>query len=449
MNRKRLVLLVAALAVAAALVAVAAPRDTKQTTSKAPSRAAAPSYFGAVKSIVDARCTGCHRSGGIAPFALTSYSATKKHSAEMAYVVKNRIMPPWHAARGVRRYLNDPSLTRAQIDTIVRWAHAGAPRGNPATKRPALKTVAPTLTRVDRRIQLPEPYTPKGWLPGGDDYHCFVVPWSADRTQYVTGFNLVPGVRKQVHHMIAFVASPSSAATVDRWDAGDSGPGYRCYGGASAVGASAIPVRLLAGWAPGLMGGDLPRRTGIEIAPGSRLILQFHYNLEHMHGMPMPDRSTLEFEVADSVERRAAMLPVVNVGWLLAPASFAIPPTGKPVVHSWSGDPTAFMRFLGDDIDTSNGLSVEGAILHMHRLGVGGTVTLEHASAATETLLRVPHWDFNWQRAYFFARPLQFNSGDRLSVSCTHRNTTKRLVTWGESSSDEMCIAFVYVAERH
>src|SRR5215210_4626992 len=392
MNRKRLVLLVAALAVAAVLVAVAAPRDTKQTTSKAPSRAAAPSYFGAVKSIVDARCTGCHRSGGIAPFALTSYSATKKHSAEMAYVVKNRIMPPWHAARGVRRYLNDPSLTRAQIDTIVRWAHAGAPRGNPATKRPALKTVAPTLTRVDRRIQLPEPYTPRGWLPGGDDYHCFVVPWSGDRTQYVTGFNAIPGVPKQVHHIIVFLAGPSDAATVDGWDAAEAGPGYRCYGGASGVGARTIPVRLLAGWAPGLAGGDFPAGTGIEVPRGSRLILQFHYNLEHAHmtGGPKPDRSSLEFEVAESVERRAAMLPVVDLGWIVAPPTFAIPGNGRAVRHSWSGDPTFLARFFGGGIDLAAGVTVEGVILHMHRLGLSGAVTLRRASGARETLLRIP-----------------------------------------------------------
>ena len=43
--------------------------------------------------------------------------------------------------------------------------------------------------------------------------------------------------------------------------------------------------------------------------------------------------------------------------------------------------------------------------------------------------------------------PVRFNNGDRLSIRCTHRNRTKRDVTWGENSSDEMCIGFVYVSE--
>jgi len=83
----------------------------------------------------------------------------------------------------------------------------------------------------------------------------------------------------------------------------------------------------------------------------------------------------------------------------------------------------------------------------MHRLGLSGTVTLRRASGATETLLRVPRGDFDWQRAYFLADPPTFRAGDRFGVSCTHRNATRRTITWGESSSDEMCIGFVYVAE--
>ncbi|MDQ3778274.1 MAG: monooxygenase, partial [Actinomycetota bacterium] len=38
--------------------------------SAAPAR---PTYFQDVKPILDARCTGCHQAGGIAPFKLTSY----------------------------------------------------------------------------------------------------------------------------------------------------------------------------------------------------------------------------------------------------------------------------------------------------------------------------------------------------------------------------------------
>ena len=226
-------LLLALLAAAGAIAAAAASRGTTPASpATRDSTTRPPTYFGDVKPIVDGRCAGCHRLGGIAPFSLTSYASARAHREEMAYAVSRRLMPPWHAQRGVRRYLHDPSLTTGQIGAIVRWAKAGGPRGDAAHAKPAVASVAPSMTRVDRRVRLAQPYTPKGWLPGGDDYHCFVVPWTGDRTQYVTGFDAIPGVPQEVHHIIAFLAAPSDAATVDGWDAAEAGPGYRCYGGA-------------------------------------------------------------------------------------------------------------------------------------------------------------------------------------------------------------------------
>jgi mono/diheme cytochrome c family protein len=435
--------------VAAAVAAVVSvlSRGSPAAPAKSSPR---PTYLADVKPILDGRCAGCHRIGGIAPFSLTTYDGARTHREEIAYAVAHRIMPPWHAKRGVRQYLNDPSLTSAQIETLVRWVKRGAPRGDRAGARAALPSVTPKLSRVDLRVQVPQPYTPKGWLPGGDDYHCFDVPWTADTTKYVTGFNALPGVPTEVHHIIAFVAHPNDASTVDAWDAADPGPGYRCYGGASAVGAQTIPVRLLSGWAPGLAGGDFPAGTGIDVAPGSRLILQVHYNLRHAHmtGGPKPDQTALEFELADGVERRAAFLPVVNFAWIISPPTFSIPAGTRQVTHAWSGDPRLAARFFAPDLDLSTGLTVEGAILHMHGLGRSSRLDLLHADGKREPLLVIPRWDFNWQRAYYLAQPAQLAPGDRLSVSCTHTNTTKRTITWGESSSDEMCLGFVYVAEN-
>jgi mono/diheme cytochrome c family protein len=437
-------------AVVVAVAAGAGVASVWQPGASSAKSAGPPTYFHDVKPIVDGRCAGCHRIGAIAPFSLTSYASAKQHRLEIADAVRSRVMPPWHAKTGVRAYVNDPTLTTAQIDAIVRWANAGAPRGNPATAKPALPSVTPKLSRVDLRVQMPQPYTPKGWLPGGDDYHCFDIPWTASTTTYVTGFNAIPGVPTEVHHIIAFVARPNDASIVDGWDAADPGPGYRCYGGASAVGAETIPVRLLSGWAPGSAGGDFPAGTGIDVAPGSRLILQVHYNLRHAHliGGPKPDRTALEFALADRVDRRAAMLPVVNFGWIIAPPTFSIPAGARQLTHTWTGDMSLAARFFAPDLDLAQGLTIEGAILHMHGLGRSARLEVVHADGKREPLLAIPHWDFNWQRAYYLAQPAKLDQGDQLSVSCTHTNTTKRNITWGESTSDEMCIGFVYVAER-
>ena len=41
-------------------------------------------------------------------------------------------MPPWHIDKslGIQEFQNDRSLSDAQIDTIVKWVDAGAPKGD-------------------------------------------------------------------------------------------------------------------------------------------------------------------------------------------------------------------------------------------------------------------------------------------------------------------------------
>ena len=171
-----------------------------------------------------------------------------------------------------------------------------------------------------------------------------------------------------------------------------------------------------------------------------------HYNLAN--AAPRPDRSVAELSLADAVDRRALYVPVVNPLWLLDPASFRVPAGARRVTHTFSADPRPFVRFLVPDLDTSRGLAVHNVLLHMHRLGRRGQVAVDRADGRREVFLTVPRWDFNWQREYRLAEPVALEPGDRLSIRCEHTNTTRRLVTWGEDSSDEMCVGFVYVTER-
>jgi Copper type II ascorbate-dependent monooxygenase, C-terminal domain len=405
---------------------------------------ARPTYFQDVKPILDSRCTGCHVEGGIAPFRLTGYLDAYRHREAIAAAVESRVMPPWHADSRLRRYRFDPSLTNAQIATLVRWAGRRGPRGDSSRPGRPLPSVAPRLSRVDARIPMGAAYAPRS-RGGNDDYRCFVLPWVPDRPTFVTGSNVQPGRRRQVHHIILYLATPANAATVEAWDREDARPGYGCYGGPSATGRQSFGFQLLAGWVPGSFGTDFAAGTGIRVAPGSRLVLQVHYNL-HAVKTARPDRSVVELKLDDSVAKRAVYAPLVDPAWVLSPWSFRIPARRAKVPHSFTGDPRELFR-LASGMDLSNGFVIHSLLLHMHRLGRNGSVTLEHASGRREVLLRVPRWEFNWQREYHLATPSVFAPGDRLALRCEHGNPTKQLKTWGENSSDEMCIAFLYVSE--
>ncbi len=67
-------------------------------------------------------------------------------------------------------------------------------------------------------------------------------------------------------------------------------------------------------------------------------------------------------------------------------------------------------------------------------------------------LVYVKNWDFNWQTGYEFKTPLHIPAGSRVDLEARYNNSSDnplnpnnppRLVTWGEQTTDEMCIAFL------
>jgi hypothetical protein len=79
---------------------------------------------------------------------------------------------------------------------------------------------------------------------------------------------------------------------------------------------------------------------------------------------------------------------------------------------------------------------------HMHVLGVHARIAAESAVNG-ETLLFDGPYDFN-EQSYHLIPPLALDKGDRVRVDCTHHNTTSKDVTFGESTTSEMCFAGIY-----
>jgi len=79
----------------------------------------------------------------------------------------------------------------------------------------------------------------------------------------------------------------------------------------------------------------------------------------------------------------------------------------------------------------------------MHTKGRRVTV-----KAGNSCLVDIPAWDFHWQQAYFFSTPLPITVGTQLSLSCTWDNPTGAAVTWGEKTSDEMCLSYIYATQN-
>jgi hypothetical protein len=90
----------------------------------------------------------------------------------------------------------------------------------------------------------------------------------------------------------------------------------------------------------------------------------------------------------------------------------------------------------------------------MHLLGQSMQITLNPGTPTQRTILDVPNYNFHYQKAYDLQQPIAVVRGDKIQVSCTYdpvlrqelptlRNLPARFVTWGDGSSDEMCLGLV------
>src|SRR4029078_13652965 len=92
-----------------------------------------------VLPILQKNCQSCHRPGQIAPMSFLSYESTRPWAKAMKTAVATRKMPPWFADPQFGHFSNDRSLKSNEIETIAKWADAGAPEGNVKDAPPPVK----------------------------------------------------------------------------------------------------------------------------------------------------------------------------------------------------------------------------------------------------------------------------------------------------------------------
>jgi hypothetical protein len=410
-----------------------------------------------IKPLADQMCNNCHQTGGIAPMPLADYATVRPMARLIANQVRNRIMPPWMPRDGCRSLVDVRGLTDVEIAKFVAWEAAGAPEGNMADYRPLgmrADTTRPLpSTPGDIIVQPAEPYLPNQRLQ--DDYRCFIVDPRMTETRDVVGVRVVPGNPRIVHHMLLFEVRSGGLAQLQRNDDRDPGPGYTCFGGPDVnanvrAGTSGdlidLDMQQVAGWAPGGVDGYMPAGTGIRLKPGSRLVMQVHYNLQ-MSTRNMTDRTRVELFLSPAGTTQQAL-------WLpQSEATFTIPAGVGPT------DPRA--RAVANFRNTQLPVRVFGVFPHMHQLGHSIRVEAITNSGTSNCLVDIPRWDFHWQQNYFFRtpfRPAVGPTGDTLRTTCVWDNRAEnqafvdgmqlppRDVRWGEGSTDEMCLNYYYIS---
>lgn len=87
-----------------------------------------PDYETEVAPILIERCVGCHVEGGIGPFAMNSHQMVQGWSPMIREVIMTQRMPPMQVDPDVHNWYNSGNMPVEEIQTLIHWIEAGAPR---------------------------------------------------------------------------------------------------------------------------------------------------------------------------------------------------------------------------------------------------------------------------------------------------------------------------------
>ncbi len=449
-----------------------------------------PTYYRDVQPIIDKNCVGCHVDGGIAPFSLENPKDAVQYARDAQFAVQGKRMPPWMPGGESPKFKDETKLTDEEIAIIANWAWAGAPLGKIADAKPRVTPVA-RIQKADVTMDIGKPFTPNPSYT--DEYRCFIVDPKVDTERFITGYDIVPGNKKMVHHVIIFTVEPQKVADIRKLEQNADGRGgYECFGGPGVpirlgAGTSGLGFSIMGNWVPGTAGGvQYPSGTGIALKPGTVLVLQVHYNLLGGKG---DDRTVAKLNLAPQGEKitRLSSSLFLSPVEVACPSGISTDPNNacsreaayKSVEPYQEPELTTALRsgllltYCQTKPKYENGITTtqcefpvtaDRSILriqaHMHLLGKAVKLEVNPNKNTRKVLLDIPRWDFHWQTGYALEKPIEVSKGDVVRLTCTWDNTKEnqpwlngkqlepRYAVWGEGTRDEMCLAGFTAAPR-
>jgi hypothetical protein len=456
-----------------ALVALlfALPACTESSPSRSAQRAdVGPTYHADVAPLLARSCGSCHVAGGLAPFALDSYESASGLADAIVAATEAGTMPPWGTAesdlcRPQHGWKGDVRLSPDELELLRAWRDDGTPEGDAA--HAAELPQPPSMSLPDATVTL-TPELPWVAQPGADQFRCFSLDMGLSETQWINGFQVVPGNRAVVHHVVLTI-DPTGASLADVDETGS----FDCGSG----GTMDFPdPRVLGVWLPGGLPFELAPDIGVEAPAGSRLVMQIHYHT----GGPDAAPDTTGVELRYTEGRPDYLMVPVGIGNFekteangdglqrgpndtLYGARFFVPAN----VAGHTEEMVLTVPDTGDDGAPLPEIRVLGAAAHMHLVGTDLLVEVEKAPPwlgdGPECLLHEPHWSFDWQRTYLYDAPFEslprLRPRDRIRVRCAYDNTLANPyvqralgdlglsspvdVELGEGTLDEMCLAIL------
>ena len=385
-----------------------------------------------VAPIFQRSCQQCHRPGQIAPMSLLSYEEARPWAKSIKQRVAKREMPPWHADPKVGLpYAGDVSLSDDEIETIVGWVDAGAPRGNPRDLPAPVAFPADDewgIGEPDLILTMAEEYVVPA--EGPDQFVNFYLPTGLTEDRYIKAVEIMPSRagRENIHHVMAYaIQDEEDYVGVEV----DDRPRTRADGSRTGT--------IIMEYAVGNRGDVFPEGTGRPLRAGADVRFGIHY---HSRGEVVRDRTSIGF-----VFYPKGVIPKHRIiSTRIMTTNLDIPAGAENVRHD------AYFRL-------KQPAKVINFQPHMHYRGKSMYLEAIRLNGRPEILCSVPAYDFYWQITYPFAEPPVYPAGTLLHVVSYHDNSADNpdnpdpglWVGWGANTTDEMAIGwtdFIYISDE-
>jgi hypothetical protein len=379
-------------------------------------------FYRDVLPILQKNCQSCHRPGEVAPMSFLTYDSTRPWARAIKTAVQSGKMPPWFADPQYGHFANDRKLTSDQVTTLVSWVDGGAVMGDPAGGPPPVEWPAGWQIKPDVVVAAPPATVPPN---GTVEWGYITVPSGFTQDTWVTSIEVRPTIRDVVHHVVIFIKphSPDVPYGVPFWDQkkrdvkGTAAPGQG-FLSARAVSDSGESVSLFsivgaggieAVYVPGVPPMDYRIHDAAKLIPAnSDIVFQVHYTPV---GREVKEVTQIGFTVAKAPPQRRFLTFSLQPPSISDPKVFRIP-AGDP---NWQSPPV--------DTTFTADAKLVWMMPHMHLRGKDMTYRVSLPDGHSETVLRVPRYDFNWQIGYDVARPIDLPKGARLRIDAHFDNS--------------------------
>ena len=370
-------------------------------------------------SIIINKCSGCHKKGGSAPFAMTTFEEIIKRGSAIAEVTASRYMPPWLPGKTAHAFEGDKSLSKSEIQIIREWIESGMMKpisgvgGLISTNNFVEWTLGPPDLVLEMKSTFEMP------AESEDIYRHFVIPSGLKTDRYVKGFDFKPDNNAIVHHAFIKIDRTNSSRRLD-----EAGGGVG-FDGMDSENNAVMPGGHFTSWQQGREPKFTEDGVSWLLPANSDIVFQLH-----LKSTGKRERIKSKIGLYFTNKKPTKYFKKIN----LTRRDFRIPANEKAYG-------------LKESFTLAEPAHLRAVMPHAHYLGRAIDAKIVYPDGRVENVLHIPNWDPAWQSEYVFKEPIPLPRGATLIGEISYDNSVDnvknpnpkpREVSYGPQIQDEM-----------